>query len=55
MISFLLGISITINVILVLGLFIYLKVKKSMKSLGGIIENEKEFKDFFSNRDSFML
>ena len=53
MLTFILGISITINILLSLIIYIYLKTQKITKSLGGLVEDEKTFKDFFTDNNSY--
>ena len=53
MIYFLLGISVTFNMISILILFIYFKTKKILKIFGGevnndAIEDKTDFDDFFN-------
>lgn len=49
LINFLFGVSFTINVILILGIYIYYKFKKGVRELNEIIEDKEVFKDFFGN------
>ena len=61
MLGFILGISITVNIVLVIAIIIYLNTKNKMsklmnfdfiddkKDLNDFIENKKEFNDFYNN------
>lgn len=49
LIHFLFGVSFTINVILILGIYIYYKFKKGVEELNEVVEDKEVFKDFFGN------
>ena len=47
MLGFFLGISITINLILVIGIIVYFNIKKNTKDLKNLVEDVNIYKDFF--------
>lgn len=47
MLGFFLGISITINLILVIGIIVYFNIKKNTKDLKNLVEDVNMYKDFF--------
>lgn len=49
MLNFLFGISLAINIILILAIYLYFKFKKGVSELNEIIEDKEVFKDFFGN------
>lgn len=47
LINFLFGVSFTINIILILGIYIYYKFKKGVREINEMVEDKEVFKDFF--------
>ena len=47
MLGFFLGISVTINLILVVGIIVYFNIKKNTKELKNLVEDVDIYKDFF--------
>lgn len=47
LIHFLFGVSFTINIILILGIYIYYKFKKGVRDINEMVEDKEVFKDFF--------